>query len=80
MGIVRDVVQTQKSYARPFVDVEVNVVFSQGERQWTVPAFWAGGNKWTVRFAPPVQGEYTFRVQCTDKDNAELNGREQTLP
>ena len=71
--------ETQKSYAKPFVDVEVNVVFSQGERQWTVPAFWAGGNKWTVRFAPPVQGEYAFRVQCTDKDNAELNGREQTL-
>ncbi len=71
--------ETQKTYAKPFVDVEVNVVFSQGDKQWTVPAFWAGGSKWTVRFAPPVQGEYTFRVECTDKANADLNGNEQTL-
>jgi hypothetical protein len=70
---------TTKAYAKPFVDVEVNVVFRQGEKQWTVPAFWAGGNKWTVRFAPPVQGDYSLQVQCSDQSNADLNGHEQTL-
>ncbi len=71
--------ETTKVYANPFVDVEVDVIFSTGDKQWTVPAFWAGRNRWTVRFAPPVQGEYKFHLQCTDKDNAELNGREQSL-
>jgi len=45
-----------KKYESPFLDVEVDVVFKQGEQQWKVPAFWSGGDKWTARFAPPVQG------------------------
>jgi hypothetical protein len=68
-----------KRYANPFIDVEVNVVFKQGAQQWNVPAFWAGGGKWTVRFAPPAQGEYQYQVECTDKTNDSLNGNERTL-
>jgi len=71
--------ESEKTYAKPFADVEVNVVFRSGERQWIVPAFWAGGSKWTVRFAPPVQGEYRFHVECSDPANADLNGHEQGL-
>jgi hypothetical protein len=71
--------ETTRQYANPFVEIEVDVVFKQGEKQWIVPAFWAGGGKWTVRFAPPAQGEYRFRVECTDKSNSDLNGKEQTL-
>ena len=52
-------------------------MFKQGEKQWKVPAFWAGDKKWTVRFAPPAQGKYTYRVECSDKSNAGLNGKEQ---
>ena len=66
-------------YSNAFTEVEVDVVFKQGERQWKVPAFWSGGNKWTVRFAPPTQGEYTYRIECTDQANPGLNGKEQTL-
>lgn len=71
--------QTQKTYANPFTAIEVDVVFRQGEKQWIVPAFWAGGGKWTVRFAPPAQGQYTYRIECTDRANTDLNGSEQTL-
>jgi hypothetical protein len=71
--------ETQKAYANPFAEVDVNVVFTNGDKQWNVPAFWAGGKKWIVRFAPPVQGEYKFRVKCSDKLNTELNGHVQTL-
>lgn len=70
---------TTRQYSNPFVDIEVSVVFEQGATQWKIPAFWAGGNKWTVRFAPPLQGEYKYRVECTDKENPELNGKEQAL-
>ncbi len=70
---------TTKQYANPFTDLEVSVVFQHRDQQWTVPAFWAGGGKWTIRFAPPVGGEYTYRIECTDKSNADFAGREQTL-
>jgi hypothetical protein len=68
-----------KKYENPFTEVEVDVVFKQGEKQWKVPAFWVGDKKWTVRFAPPTEGKYTYRVECTDKANPDLNGKEQTL-
>jgi hypothetical protein len=71
--------ETTKHYANAFMDVDVNVVFKHGEKNWVVPAFWAGGGKWTVRFAPPVQGEYRFHVQSNDAANADLNTAEQTL-
>lgn len=34
-----------KNYSNPFMDVEVYVIFQQGEKQWKVPAFWAGNDK-----------------------------------
>lgn len=71
--------QTQKEYANPFTAIEVDVVFQQGEKQWTVPAFWVGAGTWTVRFAPPAAGDYHYRVQCTDQANRDLNGGTQTL-
>lgn len=71
--------ETAKPYVNPFIEIEVNVVFRQGETQWTVPAYWSGGRKWSVRFAPPFQGEYTFRVECTDTLNPDLNGKESSL-
>jgi len=71
--------ESAKAYTNAFVDIEVDVVFKQGDKQWKVPAFWAGDKKWTVRFAPPLQGKYTYRVECTDKANPGLNGKEQAL-
>jgi hypothetical protein len=71
--------ESAKQYAKPFTDVEVDVVFSRGEKRWIVPAFWAGGRKWTVRFAPPAEGVYKYRVQCTDESNTDLNGGERNL-
>ncbi len=71
--------KSAKHYTNAFTEVEVNVVFSQGDKQWTVPAFWAGGTKWTVRFAPPIQGEFKYRVESTDKSDAGLNGKEHSL-
>ncbi len=71
--------ETTKQYANPFTDVEVDAVFQQGDKRWVVPAFWAGGGGWTVRFAPPAQGKYKYRFQCSDKGNADLNGPEGSL-
>jgi hypothetical protein len=66
--------ESKKTYADPFNDVEVDVVFERGGQSWRVPAFWRGGNRWSVRFAPPTPGEYTYHLESTDQSNADLVG------
>ena len=53
-----------RKYDNPFQNVQVDVLFRSGDQQWLVPAFWSGGDTWTVRFAPPVQGDYTFQANA----------------
>lgn len=69
-------IESHKLYADPFNDVDVDVVFDKDGKTWRVPAFWRGGNSWTVRFAPPEPGEYSFRLESTDKNNPDLNGHD----
>ena len=39
-----------KPYQNPFFDVILDVTFTEPSgRQLTVPAFWAGGNRWSCR-------------------------------
>jgi hypothetical protein len=68
--------ESQKTYADPFNDVDLDIVFTKGGESWRVPTFWRGGNKWTVRFAPPSPGEYTYHLESTDQANPDLNGHE----
>ena len=69
-----------KQYPDAFNDVEVDAIVTlpsgQEER---VPAFWAGGSTWRVRYAPPVPGDYKVRAASTDAGNRDLNGHEFTL-
>jgi hypothetical protein len=72
--------KSQKVYKDPFNEVDVDVVFTREDgQQWRVPAFWAGGNEWRVRFAPPQSGNYKYHAESTDKSNPDLNGLEGTL-
>jgi hypothetical protein len=75
-GVFERTFTSHKSYTDPFNDVDVDVIFSRGQENWRVPTFWRGANQWTVRFAPPSSGEYTYRLESTDKINADLNGHE----
>jgi hypothetical protein len=72
-------VASRKAYLDPFNDVDVDVVFTKGHATWRVPMFWRGGQRWTVRFAPPAPGIYTYRLQSTDPSNSDLNGHEGRL-
>ena len=67
---------SKRAYADPFNDVDVDVIFSGNGKTWRVPTFWRGGNSWGVRFAAPVAGTYSFRLESTDKKNPDLNGHE----
>lgn len=78
-SLFEDAVTTTKAYAEPFVDVEVDAVFTMGERQWRVPAFWDGGGTWKVRFAPPQPGEYRYTFVASDADNRDFAAPARTL-
>jgi len=57
---------SQETYADPFNEVEVDVIFTHEDgRQWNVPAFWAGGSEWRVRFAAPAPGTYKHRCELS---------------
>lgn len=64
-----------KTYADPFNEVELDVLFTHVLGQtWRVPAYWAGGQEWRVRFAPPMPGSYQFNTICSDSSNPDLHG------
>lgn len=70
-----DVVFTsQNDHADPFNDVVLDVIFTtpKGE-QVRVPAFWAGGRKWRVRYSSPQVGEHPFRTVCSDSTDKGLH-------
>ena len=83
-GVERQVVEwsytSGKQRDDPFNEVEVDVVLvhSDGE-SWRVPAYWAGGQEWRVRFAPPRIGSYEASAECSDRDDGTLNGMRCTL-
>jgi hypothetical protein len=69
----------EKKYANPYTDVELYVVFTDGDNGHTVrrPAFWDGGDVWRVRFAAPVVSErWTWRSVCSDASDAGLHDRQ----
>jgi len=66
--------QSAKDYADPFNDVSLDVVITDDKgKVWKVPAFWAGGAEWRVRFAPPHPGSYNYRTLCSDVGNEGLH-------
>ncbi|HEV3257336.1 MAG TPA: DUF4038 domain-containing protein [Gemmataceae bacterium] len=66
---------SEKSYADPFNDLDVDVVFTAPDGQeLRVPAFWAGGRTWTVRYASGQVGVHRYRTECSDTRNAALHG------
>jgi hypothetical protein len=69
-------IESSKEYSDPFNAVDVDVIFSKDGQSWRVPTFWRGGQRWTVRFAPPAPGEYSYRLESTDATNPDLNGHE----
>jgi hypothetical protein len=69
-----------KPYADPFNEIELDVIMRgpQGSEQ-RVPAFWAGGNEWRMRYAADGAGRHTFVTACTDTANQDLHNRTGAL-
>lgn len=58
----------------PFNQVELDVAVRHADGEsWRVPAFWAGGQEWRVRFCPPKVGRYEATTTCSDVDDTTLH-------
>jgi len=67
-------------YDDPFNEIALDVLFTDPDgREVKVPAFWAGGQLWKVRYASPIAGRHTWRSVCSDHSDTGLHGREGVL-
>jgi hypothetical protein len=60
-------------------ELDVDVVLTGPGGTFRIPAFWSGGTEWSVRFAAPHAGDYTWRSECSDPTVAGLHGTEGSL-
>ncbi len=68
--------ESSVTYEDPFSSVELDALFTEPSGiQRRVPAFWAGGNIWRVRYASPVTGSHNFVTHCSDPQNTSLHNR-----
>ena len=65
-----------QAYADIFNEVEVDVLFTGPDgAEYRVPAFWAGGQNFGVRFAAPKPGKYAYTSICSNVDDCGLHGK-----
>lgn len=66
-----------QAYPEPFLKPALDVVFTDpAGAEKAVPAFWASGNRWKVRYASPLVGTHRYRSQCSEPGDAGLHGIE----
>ena len=71
---------SKKAYKDPFNEIELSVVITDPQSNTvTVPAFWAGGQIWCIRYASSVTGIHKTKSICSDKSNLELHDKEGTI-
>ena len=70
---------SSEDHADPFNEIELDVIYTWDDLTWRVPAFWAGGRTWKVRFAAPELGIYSFKTVCSDPSDSGLHGQEGLL-
>src|SRR5260370_29440901 len=69
-----------RSYDNPFVDVELDIIVRDPDgTELRVPAFWAGGQTWRLRYSPAKTGVHALRTICNDTANAGLHAQRGTL-
>ena len=83
-GVVRKPIEwsfhAALSYANPFQDITLDVSISDDNgTKWIVPAFWAGGNEFRVRFSAPHTGNYTYESTCNSHHDSGLHAQTGTL-
>ena len=66
-----------KNYGDPFNEVQLDATVTAPDGGTAkVPAFWAGGQTWKLRYASPQVGVHRYRTECSDASNPSLHGVE----
>ena len=69
-----------RPYDDPFNALELDVLFTHESSQtWRVPTYWAGEQEWRVRFAPPLEGHYSYQTLSSDTTNDSLHDQRGAL-
>jgi hypothetical protein len=64
-----------QDYRDAFHEVTLDALFETPQgRTLKVPAFWAGGRAWKIRYASPVTGEHRWRSVCSVPADRGLHG------
>ncbi|MEW6752708.1 MAG: DUF4038 domain-containing protein [Candidatus Latescibacterota bacterium] len=64
-----------RTHADPFNQAELDVAFTAPDgTELRVPAFWAGGDQWRVRYSSGTLGRHAFRTVCSAADDPGLHG------
>ena len=72
--------QAGNLYADPFNEIELDVVLThESGKSWRMPAYWAGGQEWRVRFAPPLTGTYQVTTECNPAGDPGLHAQGASL-
>jgi hypothetical protein len=73
-----------EKYEDPFNQVTLDVLFTDPKGSiMRVPAFWAGGNVWKVRYASPMVGQHSYHTiiaGAADRGLHDLHGKIEVVP
>ena len=81
-ALARTVAEWPFTASRPHAspdELELDVIFRGPSGEHRVPAYWAGGSEWRVRFAAPAPGRYNYATVCSDPADTGLHARTGTL-
>jgi hypothetical protein len=66
--------QSSQKYKNPFKALFLDAIFTTPTgTQCRIPAFWAGGNRWAIRYASANIGTHPFITECSDTENTGLH-------
>jgi len=68
--------RSSREYKNPFNEIELDGLFTGPDGKTVkIPAFWAGGDLWKIRYASPVKGMHKFLTECSDSQNNGLHSK-----
>lgn len=67
----------EATYGSPVGDVQLEAIFTGPDgSQFTVPGFWDGGKTWRVRFAPTLEGKWSYVTRCSNPADGGLHDQQ----
>lgn len=74
-GILEIELKSEKTYKKPFSDVEIWAYFKKSGDLKKVYGFYDGDSVWKIRFMPQDIGEYSFSIESNASEFNGLNGK-----